>query len=165
MTTSAGAPSRSTQEQPKVVGYLPDDVPPLWRMIILGFQHVITMFPAPVLVALLVGFDVASVLFASGLATVTALALSKRSIYLTPASWPSAPSSPSSPSAGRSSAVETSPSSSQAFFRTVCRASPPAQCVASCSTRSFSSSPARMQTEMSEPIPSRKPEKCFREGS
>ena len=76
MITSAGALSRSTQEQPKVIGYLPDDVPPLWRMIILGFQHVVTMFPATVLAALLVGFA-ASVLFASGLTTVTALALCK----------------------------------------------------------------------------------------
>jgi len=61
----------------KPFGYLPDDVPPFWKMIILGFQHVITMFPATVLVALLVGFDPANVLFVSGLATVTALLLSK----------------------------------------------------------------------------------------
>jgi uracil permease len=70
----------ATQSNPtdrKVFGYLPNDVPPWWKMIILGFQHVITMFPATVLVALLVGFDVANVLFVSGLATVTALVLSK----------------------------------------------------------------------------------------
>ena len=61
----------------KVFGYLPDDVPPWWELIILGFQHVLTMFPATVLVALLVGFDVSTVLFASGVATVVALVLSK----------------------------------------------------------------------------------------
>jgi len=61
----------------KVFGYLPNDVPPWYELIILGFQHVLTMFPATVLVALLVGFDVATVLFASGLATVVALILSK----------------------------------------------------------------------------------------
>jgi uracil permease len=61
----------------RVFGYLPNDVPPWWKTIILGFQHVVTMFPATVLVALLVGFDVATVLFVSGLATVTALILSK----------------------------------------------------------------------------------------
>ena len=61
----------------KLLGYLPDDVPPWWELIILGFQHVLTMFPATVLVALLVGFDVATVLFASGLATIVALILSK----------------------------------------------------------------------------------------
>jgi len=42
-------------------------------MISLGFQHVLTMFPATVLVALLTGFDVGVTLFASGLATVVAL--------------------------------------------------------------------------------------------
>lgn len=42
-------------------------------MISLGFQHVLTMFPATVLVALLTGFDPGVTLFASGLATVIAL--------------------------------------------------------------------------------------------
>jgi len=67
----------ASERTPKVFGYLPDDVPPWWKMIILGFQHVITMFPATVLVALLVGFDVSTVLCVSGVATVTALVLSK----------------------------------------------------------------------------------------
>ena len=62
----------ATKEQ-KVLGYLPNDVPPIGQMILLGFQHVITMFPATVLVALLVGFHVSTVLMASGLATVVAL--------------------------------------------------------------------------------------------
>jgi uracil permease len=64
------AASRST---PQILGYLPNDRPPLGRMILLGFQHVLTMFPATVLVALLVGFDVSTVLMASGLATIVAL--------------------------------------------------------------------------------------------
>ena len=59
------------QERPQ--GYLPPDQPPLGAMISLGFQHVLTMFPATVLVALLTGFDVGVTLFASGLATVIAL--------------------------------------------------------------------------------------------
>jgi uracil permease len=59
------------------MGYLPDDTPPIEQMIILGFQHVLTMFPATVLVALLVGFDVGTVLTVSGVATITALVLSK----------------------------------------------------------------------------------------
>ncbi|MBI4279579.1 MAG: xanthine permease [Armatimonadetes bacterium] len=42
-------------------------------MISLGFQHVLTMFPATVLVAILTGFDIGVTLFASGLATVVAL--------------------------------------------------------------------------------------------
>ncbi|MBI3974869.1 MAG: xanthine permease [Armatimonadetes bacterium] len=54
-------------------GYLPQDRPPLGAMVSLGFQHVLTMFPATVLVAILTGFDVTVTLFASGLATVIAL--------------------------------------------------------------------------------------------
>ena len=57
----------------QVMGYMPDDTPPLGRLILLGFQHVLTMFPATVLVALLVGFHVSTVLMASGLATIVAL--------------------------------------------------------------------------------------------
>lgn len=57
----------------KVSGYLPNDVPKPGALISLGFQHVLTMFPATVLVALLTGFDVGVTLFASGLATVVAL--------------------------------------------------------------------------------------------
>ena len=61
----------------KVFGYLPNDVPSIGRIIILGFQHALTMFPATVLVALLVGFDVGAVLTVSGVATITALILSR----------------------------------------------------------------------------------------
>lgn len=57
----------------KVMGYLPNEVPPLGQIVLLGFQHVLTMFPATVLVALLVGFHVSTVLMASGLATIVAL--------------------------------------------------------------------------------------------
>jgi len=53
--------------------YLPQDRPPYGAMVSLGFQHVLTMFPATALVALLTGFDVGVTLFASGLATVIAL--------------------------------------------------------------------------------------------
>jgi uracil permease len=58
---------------PKVFGYLPNDVPPIGQTILLGFQHALTMFPATVLVALLVGFHPSTVLLASGLATIVAL--------------------------------------------------------------------------------------------
>ncbi|MEJ2487991.1 MAG: solute carrier family 23 protein [Anaerolineales bacterium] len=60
-----------------IEGYLPNDSPPFLKMVVLGFQHVLTMFPATVLVALLVGFDVGTVLTVSGVATITALVLSK----------------------------------------------------------------------------------------
>src|SRR5688500_9530707 len=64
----------SAETQPtKVIGYLPNDVPPIGQIILLGFQHALTMFPATVLVALLVGFHVSTVLLASGVATIVAL--------------------------------------------------------------------------------------------
>jgi len=67
----------SAAKEGKLIGYLPNDRPPLGQAIILGFQHVLTMFPATVLVALLVGFDVGTVLTVSGVATITALILSR----------------------------------------------------------------------------------------
>ena len=61
-------------DQSRVTGYLPPDTPPAGALISLGFQHVLTMFPATALVAILTGFDVAVTVFASGLATVIAAA-------------------------------------------------------------------------------------------
>jgi uracil permease len=64
----------------KVMGYLPQDTPPFGRMLLLGFQHVLTMFPATVLCALLMHFDVSTVLTITGLGTIVALLGSKFSI-------------------------------------------------------------------------------------
>lgn len=64
----------------KVSGYLPNETPPLGQLILLGFQHVLTMFPATVLVALITGFHVGTVLLVTGLATIVALLLSKQGI-------------------------------------------------------------------------------------
>ena len=64
----------TTSPQTKVVqGYLPNDTPPFGKMVLLGFQHVITMFPATVLCALLMGFPVSTVLTVTGLGTIIAL--------------------------------------------------------------------------------------------
>ncbi|MBV6449666.1 MAG: Uracil permease [Anaerolineales bacterium] len=63
-----------------VMGYMPNDTPPLGKNILLGFQHVLTMFPATVLVALLCGFHPGTVLLASGVSTIVALILSRNSI-------------------------------------------------------------------------------------
>jgi hypothetical protein len=60
-----------------VSGYLPNDQPPPVQMALLGFQHVLTMFPATVLVAALCGFHVGTVLTVSGVGTVVALLLAK----------------------------------------------------------------------------------------
>ncbi|MCW5888802.1 MAG: xanthine permease, partial [Anaerolineales bacterium] len=62
------------------MGYLPNETPPVGQLILLGFQHVLTMFPATVLVAALCGFHVNTVLFASGVSTIVALILSKMGI-------------------------------------------------------------------------------------
>ena len=62
------------------MGYMPNDAPPMGQLILLGFQHVLTMFPATVLVAALCGFHVGTVLLASGVSTIVALVLSKRGI-------------------------------------------------------------------------------------
>lgn len=67
-------------EQKSVFGYLPQDVPPVGAMFSLGFQQVLTMFPATVLVAILTKFDIGVTLFASGLGTIIALLVSKRKI-------------------------------------------------------------------------------------
>jgi len=66
--------------QPTVFGYLPNDVPPLGQNILLGFQHVLTMFPATIFVAAFCGFHVGTVLLASGISTIVALVLSRRGI-------------------------------------------------------------------------------------
>lgn len=68
-TAAKSAPAASG----KIMGYLPNDVPPIGQIILLGFQHALTMFPATVLVALLVGFHTSTVLLASGVATIVAL--------------------------------------------------------------------------------------------
>ncbi len=66
----------------RVAGYLPPDVPPPGALVSLGLQHVLTMFPATALVAIITGFDVAVTVFASGLATVIAALGSKNRIPL-----------------------------------------------------------------------------------
>ena len=64
----------------RVSGYLPNDWPSLGQLILLGLQHVLTMFPATVLVALLCGFHPNTVLLGAGVSTIVALTLSKRAI-------------------------------------------------------------------------------------
>jgi uracil permease len=70
----------SAETKSKVIGFLPDDTPPIGAMLSLGFQQFLTMFPATVLVAILTKFDVGMTLLASGLGTIIALLVSKRKI-------------------------------------------------------------------------------------
>ncbi|MCC6501016.1 MAG: xanthine permease [Anaerolineales bacterium] len=84
-STSKASPTQSTRGETAmakntVMGYMPNDTPPLGKNILLGFQHVLTMFPATVLVALLCGFHPGTVLLASGVSTIVALILSRNSI-------------------------------------------------------------------------------------
>jgi len=76
-TAAKAKASAPAAAQSKVVGYLPNDVPPFGQMVLLGFQHVLTMFPATVLVAAICGFHVGVVLTVSGFGTIVALLLSK----------------------------------------------------------------------------------------
>ena len=69
----ARAKSSSASSQPAsspVIGYLPQDRPPFAALLTLGLQHVLTMFPATVLVAILTKFDVGVTLLASGIGTI-----------------------------------------------------------------------------------------------
>lgn len=68
--------------QPRTFGYMPEDTPPWGAMLSLGFQQVLTMFPATVLVAILTKFDVGVTLAASGLGTIIALLVASRKIPL-----------------------------------------------------------------------------------
>ena len=70
----------ATAKAPKVYGYLPGDQPPAGQMVLLGLQHVITMFPATVLCAMLMGFPVSTVLTVTGFGTVIALIVSRLTI-------------------------------------------------------------------------------------
>jgi uracil permease len=73
---------RDTNTSSRMLGYLPGDVPPPGALISLGFQHVLTMFPATALVAIITGFDVGVTVFASGLATTIAALGSRNRIPL-----------------------------------------------------------------------------------
>ncbi len=65
-----------------VVGYLPDEVPTTGKLVLFALQQVLIMFPATVTVALLTGFHVSTTIFASGLATLVFLLITKRKIPL-----------------------------------------------------------------------------------
>lgn len=62
------------------MGFLPNDQPSMGQLVLLGFQHVLTMFPATAFVAAFCGFHLGTVLLASGVSTIVALTLSKRGI-------------------------------------------------------------------------------------
>ncbi len=62
------------------LGYLPDERPPIWKLLLYALQQVIVMFPATIAVALITGFQVSTTIFASGLATICFIFISGRKI-------------------------------------------------------------------------------------
>ncbi|MDR0861228.1 MAG: xanthine permease [Oscillospiraceae bacterium] len=74
--------ANSTNKKNSVVGYLPDETPSLGKLILFAFQQVLVMFPATVTVALLTGFHVSTTIFASGLATLCFLLITRGKIPL-----------------------------------------------------------------------------------
>ena len=63
-----------------VSGYLPDENPPLGKLLLFALQQIVVMFPATVIVALLTGFHISTTLFASGLATLCFIVVTKGKI-------------------------------------------------------------------------------------
>ena len=72
----------SKQGQQEITGYLPDDTPSILRLIFFALQQIIVMLPATVLVALITGFHVSTTIFASGLATLCFILITRRRIPL-----------------------------------------------------------------------------------
>ena len=66
----------------QVIGYLPDERPSMWRLLLYALQQVVVMFPATVTVALITGFQVSTTIFASGIATICFILVTKRKIPL-----------------------------------------------------------------------------------
>ena len=64
------------------LGYLPDEVPSTGKLILYALQQVIVMFPATITVALITGFQVSTTIFASGLATLCFILITKKKIPL-----------------------------------------------------------------------------------
>jgi len=64
------------------IGYLPDERPPIWKLLLYAIQQVIVMFPATIAVALLTGFHVSTTIFASGLATIFFILITGRQLPL-----------------------------------------------------------------------------------
>ncbi len=69
-------------EKNRRTGYLPDEKPSLGKLLLYALQQVIVMFPATITVALITGFQVSTTIFASGLATLCFILITKRRIPL-----------------------------------------------------------------------------------
>jgi uracil permease len=72
----------NTLKKTEITGYLPDETPQFIKLILFALQQIVVMFPATVLVALITGFHVSTTIFASGLATLGFILITKREIPL-----------------------------------------------------------------------------------
>ena len=63
-------------------GYLPDEQPPFWKLLLYALQQVIVMFPATITVALITNFHISTTIFASGFATLCFILVTKGKIPL-----------------------------------------------------------------------------------
>ncbi|MFA5561973.1 MAG: solute carrier family 23 protein [Eubacteriales bacterium] len=70
------------KQQTAAIGYLPDEKPDWWKLLLYALQQVVVMFPATVTVALITGFQVSVTIFASGLATLCFILITGRKIPL-----------------------------------------------------------------------------------
>ena len=68
------------QNAKPIHAYLPDERPPIGKLLLYALQQVIVMFPATIAVALITGFQVSTTIFASGLATLCFVLITKRRI-------------------------------------------------------------------------------------
>jgi uracil permease len=73
---------RMSKQNEAILGYLPDERPSTWKLLLYAIQQVIVMFPATVAVALITGFQVSTTIFASGLATLCFILITGRKIPL-----------------------------------------------------------------------------------
>lgn len=69
-------------KEKKAQGYLPEECPSLGKLLLYALQQVIVMFPATITVALITGFQVSTTIFASGLATLCFILITKKKIPL-----------------------------------------------------------------------------------
>ncbi len=70
------------QVDQRKIGYLPDERPPVGKLLLYALQQVIVMFPATIAVALITGFQVSTTIFASGVATLCFTLITGRKLPL-----------------------------------------------------------------------------------
>ncbi len=62
--------------------YLPDENPPINKLILYAFQQILVMFPATITVALITGFPVSTTIFSCGLSTICFILITKKQVPL-----------------------------------------------------------------------------------